>query len=119
MYKQVIVVRTDIGMRKGKLAAQVAHAALSSFWKSIHSSEAETRRKASEWLADIQTKIVCKIDSEAELEAIATKAEALGLVVARIRDAGRTQLEPDTFTCVGIGPDTEERLEITGSLKLL
>jgi PTH2 family peptidyl-tRNA hydrolase len=120
MHKQVIVIRTDTEMRKGKMCGQVAHAAVTAFWKSANHSQTENRDNAFSWLNDIQTKVVCKVSSEAELESVAQKAEEAGLVVARIRDAGHTQLDPGTFTCVGIGPDTSERLDpITGELKLL
>jgi len=120
MNKQVIVIRTDTEMRKGKMCGQVAHAAISAFWKSVNHSQSEIRKNALSWLGDIQTKVVCKIGSEKELESVAKSAEAVGLVVARIRDAGHTQLDPGTFTCIGIGPDTAERLDpITRGLKLL
>jgi PTH2 family peptidyl-tRNA hydrolase len=120
VYKQVIVVRTDTEMRKGKMCGLVAHAAVTAFWKSANHSQAEVRDNTLAWLNDIQTKVVCKVSSEAELESIAQRAEDAGLVVARIRDAGHTQLDPGTFTCVGIGPDTNERLvPVTGELKLL
>ena len=120
MHKQVIIIRTDTEMRKGKMCGQVAHAAVTAFWKSANHPQPQARANTFKWLNDIQTKVVCKVSSEAELESIAQKAEEAGLVVARIRDAGHTQLDPGTFTCVGIGPDTKERLEpITGGLKLL
>ena len=102
------------------MCGQVAHAAVSAFWKSANHPQPETRDNTPSWINDIQTKVVCKVSSEAELESIAKKAEEAGLIVARIRDAGHTQLEPGTFACVGIGPDTHESLQpVTGELKLL
>jgi len=102
------------------MCGQVAHAVISAFWKSVNHPQPEVHENTLSWLSDIQTKVVCKIDSEEALEFVAKSAEAVGLVVARIRDAGHTQLDPGTFTCIGIGPDTAERLDpITGGLKLL
>ena len=119
-YKQVIVIRTDTDMRKGKMCGQTAHASVSAV---VHSMAGSTQQYEcfERWYHDSnQTKVVLKVSSESELEEIAKKAEIAGLIVARIHDAGHTQLDPHTFTCIGIGPDEESRIDaITGSLKLL
>ena len=70
MYKQVIVIRTDTEMRKGKMCGQVAHAAISAFWKSVNQPQQEICENALPWLGDIQTKVVCRIDSAEALESI-------------------------------------------------
>src|SRR5215831_9828111 len=93
--KQAIIVRTGLGMGKGKIAGQVAHAAVSS---------AESRKYCPDWYyswldeENIQTKIILKVDSEVKLQDLARHAFANGINPAKIYDAGRTQLEPDTFT---------------------
>jgi len=116
MYKQAIIVRTDLEMGKGKLAAQVAHAAVDSFYKTLKSKP----EKALAWLEEGQKKVVLKVSSLTELIERMEKASEHGLIVSIIRDAGRTQLIPGTITCVGIGPDKEELIDqITGDLKLL
>lgn len=115
-YKQVIVVRTDLKMGKGKLAAQVAHAAVLS---------AEICRNMrplwyQEWMNEGQKKIVVRVDNLTELLKIKENAEEKGLPVALIEDAGLTQLEPGTITALGIGPAPRDLLDpITGHLKLL
>lgn len=114
--KQAVVVRTDLKMGKGKLAAQVAHASLSS-------AEEVMKRHADwfdEWKLGGQRKVVLKVQSEAELQEIYKKSKAARLPASMIEDRGLTQLEPGTVTCVGIGPAPDEAVdEITGKLKLL
>lgn len=120
-YKQAIVIRTDTEMRKGKMCGQVAHASVSAFVEATKDDEFDQFDAAWKWFKHgNQTKVVLKVGSEAELEAIAKKAEDAGLIVARIHDAGHTQIDPHTFTCIGIGPDKAENIDaITGDLKLL
>ncbi|MGC8556157.1 MAG: peptidyl-tRNA hydrolase Pth2 [Conexivisphaera sp.] len=115
-YKQVIVVRTDIAMGRGKLAAQVAHAAVSAL------KEAEKSRPgwAAEWLSEGQPKIVTKVKDLDELMRRYEAARAAGIPTALIADRGLTQLEPGTITCVGIGPAPVGEVDrVTGDLKLL
>lgn len=114
--KQAIVVRSDLKMGKGKLAAQVAHASLSA------AEEAMGRglRWFDEWKREGQAKIVLKVQTEETLHALYERARAAKLPAALIEDRGLTQLEPGTVTCLGIGPAPEEELDrITGKLKLL
>ncbi len=114
--KQVILVRTDIRMGKGKLCAQVAHASLEAALEAMKSK----REWFEAWLLQGQPKIVLKGGSEEELIGYANEAKKAGLPVSIIRDAGRTQLEPGTLTAVGIGPGPKEKIDkITGHLKLL
>ena len=111
--KQVIVARRDLGMGTGKLAAQVAHAALSAAEKA---GDAERRA----WKHDGQRKVVLQANNARELEDLAEEAARAGLPYALIRDAGKTQLEPGTLTALGIGPgDADEIDRITGELSLL
>lgn len=109
--KQVIVVRKDLELGKGKLAAHVAHAAVST---------AEESKFKKEWIKDMQKKTVLKCNTLDELIQIYETAKREGLPVAIIRDAGLTQIPEGTITCVGIGPAPAERIDkITGKLKLL
>ncbi|MDA4120984.1 MAG: peptidyl-tRNA hydrolase Pth2 [Thaumarchaeota archaeon] len=114
--KQAIVVRTDLKMGKGKIAAQVAHASLSA------AEEASTRRTQwyEEWKEQGQAKVVLKVKSEEELHELFRKAKSSGLSASIIQDRGLTQVEPGTYTCVGIGPAPDDEVDrITGKLKLL
>ena len=113
MYKQVIVVRNDLKLKKGKLAAQVAHASLGAFLKSRKS----LREK---WLKEGAKKVVVKVKDLKELLKIKKEAEKRRIPNSLVRDAGKTQLEPGTITCLGLGPCKEETLDkLTGGLKLL
>jgi PTH2 family peptidyl-tRNA hydrolase len=115
--KQVIVVRSDLKMGKGKVAAQVAHAALDA---------AEVARRKhpgwyDSWREQGQAKVVLKTDGgEAALEELQKQARTMGLPVSLIQDRGLTQLEPGTTTCLGVGPGPADEIDkVTGKLKLL
>jgi PTH2 family peptidyl-tRNA hydrolase len=115
-YKLVIVVRTDIKMSKGKVAAQAGHAAVSA---------AEYARKNrpewwSPWISEGQCKIAVKAKSETEINELERKARNEGLPVALIVDRGLTEIPPNTTTCLGIGPAPANKVDaITGKLSLL
>ncbi len=111
--KQVIVVRTDLKMGKGKLAAQVAHASIAAFLKAGFF----VKKK---WLGQGMKKVVLKVESEKELLELYEKARKKKLPCALIKDAGLTQLEPGSITALAIGPAEEKKIdEITGHLRLL
>jgi len=111
--KQAIVVRNDLKMHKGKIAAQASHASLESYKRS-------DKDKILEWESGGYKKIVLKVQSEEELLELYQEAKKMGVVCALITDAGHTQVEPNTRTCVGIGPDCDEIVDrLTGHLKLL
>ncbi len=110
--KQAIVARTDIGMGQGKLAAQVAHAALSA----AEDADAKTNRA---WKGEGQKKVVLKGDGESQLFELADAAEREGLAHAVVRDAGHTQLEPGTITALAVGPGENDVVDrVTGDLSL-
>jgi len=111
--KQVIVIRKDLNMRKGKMVAQGSHASLSAYLR----TEPDIRKQ---WMNEGQTKICVGVDSEEELQKIFAAANQAGLPAGYIRDAGHTELEPGTATAVGIGPAENDAVDkITGHLKLL
>jgi PTH2 family peptidyl-tRNA hydrolase len=114
--KQVIVVRCDIKMGKGKLSAQVAHAAVSASEKAKKSQN----KIFNDWILSGQAKIVVKANSLEEILHVYNLAKAEGLIAALIRDKGLTQVLPGTITCVGVGPGYAFDIDhITGDLKLL
>ncbi len=124
--KQVIVLRRDLNMRKGKMCSQASHAAMSFL---LHGNESnrvdELKIKLTPvealWLSEGQTKIVAYVDSEDELRDLMFHAEMKGVMFHPIIDAGRTEFSGiSTLTCCAFGPDEEENVnEITGKLKLL
>ena len=109
----MILVRDDLKLTKGKMAAQVSHASVAATLKS-------DKDDIKKWVAEGMKKVVLKVKDKAELYAYKQKAEDAGLIVALITDAGHTQLEPGTVTCLGIGPDKEDKIDkVTGNLKLI
>jgi len=111
--KQVVVVRRDIKMSKGKLASQVAHA-----YASV--SAANKSKWTDNWLNQGQKKSILACKDENELLKIFHAAKNAKLPVELIRDAGRTEIPEGTITCVGIGPAPENEIDrITGNLRLL
>ena len=103
-------------MGKGKLAVQVAHAAVSS------SEQTRKYKKLwfDSWLSENQAKICVKIESEDELRRLKGRLDEVGIPNSIIEDAGLTQLEPGTTTCLGIGPLPSAIADkYTGELKLL
>jgi|SRR3989344_1162928 len=110
--KQVILVRKDISMSRGKTAIQVAHASTEAVLKS-------DKKKIQEWRT-FSKKVVLQVDSEKDLLNYKKEAEKLKLVTALIKDAGLTEIPPGTITCLAIGPDDEKKIDkITGKLKTL
>jgi peptidyl-tRNA hydrolase, PTH2 family len=112
-YKQAILVRTDLKMSKGKLAAQVAHASVEAVLNS-------SRFKVNPWKNIGMKKIILKVEDQKELIKYQRLAKNEKLVASIIKDAGRTELKPGTITCLGIGPDKEDKIDkITSKLKIL
>ncbi|KAI1764306.1 PTH2-domain-containing protein [Hypoxylon sp. FL1150] len=122
--KLVLVVRTDLGMTKGKIAAQCSHATLACF-KTL--SRAAQRNPSSpearllqRWERRGQAKIAVQVKSEAELLDLMGKARSLGITSEVIQDAGRTQIDPGSMTVLGVGPAPKSLIDkVTGGLKLL
>lgn len=112
-YKQVILVRADLKLPKGKMSAQCAHAAIEAAFKS-------DKKIVSLWRVLGQKKVVLKVKDEKELLAYNQMAKDAGLTTALITDAGKTVIAPGTRTCLGIGPDEEAKIDsITGKLPMM
>ena len=111
--KQVILVRSDLQMPKGKIAAQSAHAA-------IEAAHRADKKEYKAWRAQGMAKIVVKVESEQELHTYIQQAKDAGLATAIITDAGKTVVAPGTVTCGAIGPGADDEVDaITKDLKLL
>jgi PTH2 family peptidyl-tRNA hydrolase len=114
-YKLVVVVREDLKMSGGKLAAQVAHAAVTCALE----AKAKKTKWFSEWYSEGQRKVVLRAKDLEELRSLGDKAARAGLPRALITDAGLTELPPNTTTCLGVGPAPEHEVDmITGHLPL-
>ncbi|MFH1506582.1 MAG: peptidyl-tRNA hydrolase Pth2 [archaeon] len=112
-YKQVILVRNDLKLPPGKLAAQVAHASVAAVGKS-------KRITVGLWNMHGAKKVVLKAANLEELEKYEKQAKRAKLVTSLISDAGKTVLKPGTTTCLAIGPFLESAIDkITGHLKVL
>ena len=115
-FKQVIVLRADLEMSRGKMAAQAGHAAVSAAEK----AREHFQKWWKAWLEEGQCKIAVKAGSERELLDLEREAKELKLPSALISDRGLTELPPDTITCLGIGPAPSQEIDkITGELALL
>jgi peptidyl-tRNA hydrolase len=116
-HKMVFVVRTDLGMGKGKIAAQCSHAAIACYQRAQEADQANLDI----WEATGCTKICLKFEgNEVDLKKLEAKARGVGLITGLIADAGHTQIARGSHTVLGIGPAPVSRIdEITGHLKLL
>jgi peptidyl-tRNA hydrolase, PTH2 family len=111
--KQAIIVRKDLRMGVGKTAAQVAHASLGAMRKI-------DRRKVEEWESEGSKKVVLKVENEDMLNVVLIKLRSEKIPNFVVHDAGLTQVDPGTVTCVGVGPIDEDVLDkVTKGLKLL
>jgi PTH2 family peptidyl-tRNA hydrolase len=113
--KMVCVVRSDIGMSPGKVAAQVAHAALGAYRKSLQTNPQLTGR----WEGTGEKVVCVQCKSLLELERIYSSAFTAGLPAHVVCDAGRTEIAPGSLTVAAIGPAPMALIDsITGSLRL-
>lgn len=123
--KQVIVMRHDLKMRRGKQIAQGAHAAMSFLCRRLQQRGSVSFDDFSDaersWLTGRFAKVCCRANSEAELLTIYDNAVAAGLEVHLIVDSGKTEFHGQpTRTCLAIGPDLSEKIDqVTGHLELL
>ncbi len=112
-YKQVILVREDLNLPIGKACAQVAHASVECALK--------TRPDLLEaWKREGMPKIILGVKDKQHLLLKMRQAKAEKLIYALIEDAGRTFFTEPTVTCLGIGPDADEKIDkVSGNLKTL
>lgn len=114
-YKQVILVREDLNLPKGKMAAQAAHASVACVMETENIGRKDI---VDRWKEEGMKKIVLKVKDMQEMKEMKDLAEEKGLVAVMIEDAGHTVVKPGTRTCLGIGPDDEKKIDdVTGKLK--
>lgn len=135
--KQMIVMRRDLKMRKGKIAAQAGHACVTAVLAALekegrlsqicvegdHISLKDTGRAPtplSDWFLKGVAKICVYVDSEEELLEIDRKAKEAGIISSLICDAGMTEFHGQpTYTCLALEPQPTDRVDpITGQLPL-
>lgn len=115
--KLVLAVRTDLGMTKGKMAAQCGHATLACYKYLLNNTPSTGLLKR--WERGGQAKIAVQVRSEEELDTLQALAVSLGLCARVIHDAGRTQIAAGSATVLGVlGPKSVVD-QVTGHLKLL
>ncbi|EPE07765.1 peptidyl-trna hydrolase 2 [Ophiostoma piceae UAMH 11346] len=120
----VLVVRTDLGMTKGKIAAQCGHATLACYKVLRKAAERDPTSGAGKllqrWERRGQAKIALQAKGEETLMTLMATAHSLGVTAEVIADAGRTQIESGSFTVLGVGPAPKSLVDkVTGHLKLL
>lgn len=115
--KLMLVVRTDLGMTKGKIAAQCGHATLAVYKTLMGNAAADPLLRR--WENGGQAKVAVKCESEEELLLLQGQAMSLGLVARVIRDAGRTQIQAGSATVLGVLGPKGTVDQVTGGLKLL
>ena len=111
--KQVIIMRGDLPISRGKIAAQACHASLGSYKKA-------DKRTIQKWEKEGGKKVVVKVGDLKELYEYFEIVKATDMPYFLVRDAGHTELPQSTITCLGIGPEKDEKIDkITKDLKLL
>jgi PTH2 family peptidyl-tRNA hydrolase len=115
-YKMVIVTRKDLGLSLGKLAAQVAHAAVSC----VLSTKKNKPKWFTKWQNEGAKKAVVKVDCLDDFIPLKEKAERLEIAAIIIEDAGHTEIPSGTKTVLGLGPAPNNLIDqVTGDLPLL
>jgi PTH2 family peptidyl-tRNA hydrolase len=113
MYKQVILLRSDIEMSTGKKCVQCCHASLGAYKKA-------NKSVIKKWEPEGQKKVVLEVETEEEILKFYNRIKKEKIPCFLVEDAGLTEIEPGTITALGIGPEKEEVLDkITGKLKLV
>lgn len=110
--KQVIILREDINMSRGKEIAQACHASLGAYKKADSD-------KVSQWESEGSKKIVV-LAGERNLEDLYSKLQTMDITTYMVKDAGKTELEPGTLTALGVGPGKESEIDsVTAELELV
>ena len=112
----VLVIRSELRLTPGKIAAQVAHGAVAL----ARNVERDSPGRFAEWWRTGQRKIVLEAAELGEMERLERAARARRIPVAWVEDAGFTEVPPGTRTCLGLGPASAHEIDpITGDLPLL
>lgn len=124
MVKQVIIIRKDLKMRRGKEIAQGSHASMKFLCDRIRNQSENAPIELSDvewaWINGLFTKICLQVPGETELLDVCRRASEFGLTCSLIQDAGITEFGgTPTYTCCAVGPDAAEKIDqVTGNLPL-
>lgn len=114
--KLVLVINHSLGMKKGKIAAQVGHASV----QTLLSAGSVIPHIVDAWLAQGQKKVCVKAANEQQMNELSSRAKQAKLHTSKTIDAGHTQIPKGSYTVLAIGPGYESEIdEITGHLSLL
>lgn len=117
--KQIIVIRSDLHMRRGKEIAQGAHASMGAYFDVLDRWGSIADEMVAPWHEEGRKKVTCRVFSEEELLALVEACEQANIGHYLVRDAGKTEVAPLTPTALGIGPALNRHIDkITGELKL-
>lgn len=117
-HKLTLLLRSDLGMTKGKMAAQASHATLANYRTLL--AQDPNHPVLKRWERGGQAKVALRVDSEEEMSVLQAQAVSLGLCANVVRDAGRTQIAAGSVTALGVGPGPRSVVDkVTGGLKLL
>jgi len=112
-YKQVILVRKDLKLSKGKMSSQVSH-------ESVEATLKSDQNKVKSWRNEGMKKVILSVENEKELLKYKRFADEVGLTNSLVKDAGRTEIKPGTLTCLAIGPDLIEKVDkVSENLKMV
>ncbi|KAL8686198.1 MAG: hypothetical protein Q9218_007280 [Villophora microphyllina] len=111
--KLVLVVRGDLGMGKGKIAAQCSHATLACYRALSSSFPSSLNPILKQWERMGQAKVVVQAKNEEDLQTLQAQAVSLGLCAQVIHDAGRTQIAAGSATVLGVGPGPKSVVDQT------
>ena len=115
-FKQCIVIREDLKLSAGKLAVQVAHAAV----MAVERAEKMDRSTVADWKSEGQKKVVLKVPGVPDLFRLREEADRAGIASAIVADAGLTEIPAGTITALGLGPAQTKLMDkVTGKLKLV
>lgn len=119
--KQILIWRKDLNVRKGKIAAQIAHASVAFLVEKHRVNNPTLTKEEYDWINTGQRKICVYVENEAELLLLYEKAKAKYLTTHLVIDSGLTEFDGvPTKTCISIGPHYSEKIdELTSQLKLL
>ena len=118
--KMVFLVRLDLKMGAGKIAAQVAHAAIGLYDDIMNGDDEYHIEALNYWNTFGAKKIVLKCDNYETMKQVAIQAKQSQLPFILISDAGHTQIPAGSVTVLGIGPDSSEKInKLTGNFKLM